>query len=118
MSKSLFLAARCSAVSPLIVVAFSCSAVCVDSNSRHMDWLPASTASRSGILPFPSTVIRTSFPAVDSNALRILVAVPVCLEHTRCTAVCWRGPPNADTLIPFLLSNNLTTSSLENKAAM
>uniref|UniRef100_A0A2M4D858 Putative secreted protein n=1 Tax=Anopheles darlingi TaxID=43151 RepID=A0A2M4D858_ANODA len=74
ISTSFRRAARCSAVSPLVVVAvtfaflprcsgvsqltgaprcgFSWSAVWDERSSRHIDWLPASTASSSGILPF------------------------------------------------------------------
>lgn len=49
---SFFLTAKCRAVSPLADVAFNWSDVWALSNSRHIDWFPASTASNKGILPF------------------------------------------------------------------
>lgn len=39
----------------------------------------------------PSTFSLMSRPAAASSARRIDVAVPVCLEATRCTAVCCLG---------------------------
>lgn len=51
MSISFLRTAKCKAVSPLAAAAFNCSDVSVFNSSLHIDWLPASTARRRGILP-------------------------------------------------------------------
>lgn len=91
---------------------FNWSAVCEDSNSRHIDWLPASTASSNGTFPFCKSsalcirVFHVSTSRSRFSAFRLFKATKLLANF--CIAALFPAPA---VVIPLLVAGTFGPST-------